>query len=132
MTNNQDLKNQGEVTCNKNILLSIVNLATSEINGVAGLSKRYGNIISKTFQNKDYNGIKISYAHNGGVIVDVYIDIYYNQIATDVCFRVQENIKNNIKSMLDMKVEKVNVHILDVIIKPEDNVISHNEKCDIN
>ena len=32
----------------------------------------------------------------------------------DISFRVQENIKNNISSMIEMKTGKINVHIVGV------------------
>lgn len=113
--------NAGKLICNKNILLSIVNLATKEISGVVGLSKKTGNPIASMFQNKDFNGIKIKYNINGLLIIDVYIDVYSDISAPDLCFKVQENIKNSILSMVDVKTAKVNVHIVDVIIKKEED-----------
>ena len=113
--------NAGKLICNKNILFSIVNLATKEISGVVGLSKKTGNPIASMFQNKDFNGIKIKYNINGLLIIDVYIDVYSDISAPDLCFKVQENIKNSILSMVDVKTAKVNVHIVDVIIKKEED-----------
>ena len=114
------LENQGKIICNKNILFSIVSLATKEINGVVGLSKKSTNIVARTLQNEDFTGIKIKYNTNGMIIVDVYIDVYNNISAPDLCFKVQENIKNNILSMADIKTAKVNVHIVDVVVKKDE------------
>lgn len=112
--------NEGKLVCNKNILYSIVNLATKEIAGVVCLSNKSGNFFTRFFKNKDFNGIKIKYNANGLVIVDVFINVYSNISAPDLCFKVQENIKNNILSMVDVKTAKVNVHIVDTVIKEED------------
>ena len=116
----KNFENQGKIICNKNILFSIVSLATKEINGVVGLSKKSTNIIARTLQNEDFTGIKIKYNTNGMIIVDVYIDVYNNISAPDLCFKVQENIKNNILSMADIKTAKVNVHIVDVVVKKDE------------
>ena len=113
--------NSGKLICNKNILYSVVNLATKEISGVVGLSKKTGNPLASMFQHKDFNGIKIKYNINGLLIIDVYIDVYSDISAPDLCFKVQENIKNSILSMVDVKTAKVNVHIVDVVIKKEEN-----------
>lgn len=115
------IANQGKLTCNKNILFSIVNLATKEISGVVGLSSKTGNIFTRLIQNKNFNGIKIKYNTNGLLVIDVYIDVYSNTKAPDICFKIQENIKNNIISMVDVKTAKVNVHIVDVIIKKDED-----------
>lgn len=115
------IANQGKLTCNKNILFSIVNLATKEISGIVGLSSKTGNIFTRFIQNKNFNGIKIKYNTNGFLVIDVFIDVYSNTKAPDICFKVQENVKNNILSMVDVKTAKVNVHIIDVIIKKEED-----------
>lgn len=116
----KNFENQGKIICNKNILFSIVSLATKEINGVVGLSKKSTNIVARTLQNEDFTGIKIKYNTNGMIIVDVYIDVYNNISAPDLCFKVQENVKNNILSMADIKTAKVNVHIVDVVVKKDE------------
>lgn len=116
----KNFENQGKIICNKNILFSIVSLATKEINGVVGLSKKSTNIVARALQNEDFTGIKIKYNTNGMIIVDVYIDVYNNISAPDLCFKVQENIKNNILSMADIKTAKVNVHIVDVVVKKDE------------
>lgn len=105
--------NKGKLSCNKKILLSIISLATKEINGVSSLVSDKDCIFSKIFKNK-YPGIKIAFTKNGELIVDVSIIIMNGFKVPDVAFRVQENIKNNILSMLDMRVAKVNVNILGV------------------
>ena len=113
-------QDSGKLVCNKNIIYSIVSLATKEISGVVSLSKK-PNKLSMLMRSKDFNGITIKYDVNSLLIIDVYIDVYNNISAPDLCFKVQENIKNNILSMVDMKTAKVNVHIVDVIIKKEEN-----------
>lgn len=115
----KEYSNNGKLVCNKNILYSIVSLATKEISGVVSLSKKTGKF-SSIVKNRNFNGIQVRYDINGLLIVDVYINVYNTISAPDLCFKVQENIKNNILSMVDLKTAKVNVHIVDVIIKKEE------------
>lgn len=110
----------GELVCNKNILNSIVSLATKEISGVVGLSNKSGCFLTRIFQNKNFNGVKVKYNNMGSIVVDVYIDVYSNTNVPDISFRVQENIRNSILSMADVKTAKVNVHIVDVIVKKDE------------
>ncbi|MDD2227439.1 MAG: Asp23/Gls24 family envelope stress response protein [Clostridia bacterium] len=129
MKENNNCHYQGKLTCNKNILYSIINLATNEISGVAGMSKKSGCCLLKMFQNKNFNGIKIKYDTNGTVIVDVYIDVYNDISVPDICSKVQENIRNSILSMVDIKATKINVHIINVIISKDENENASENNC---
>ena len=102
--------NKGKVTCNKNILLSIINLATKEIAGVSSLCDNFGSGIKKLFSNNYANGVKIEYGKNG-IVIDVYVIVYEGYSVPDIAYKVQENIKNGISSMLDVNIDKINVHV---------------------
>ena len=102
--------NKGKVTCNKNILLSIINLATKEIAGVSSLCDNFGSGIKRLFSNNYANGVKIEYGKNG-IIIDVYVIVYEGYSVPDIAYKVQENIKNGISSMLDVNIDKINVHV---------------------
>lgn len=106
----QSVTNKGKVTCNKNILLSIINLATKEISGVSSLCDNFGNGIKKIFSNNYTNGVKIDYGNNG-IDVDVFINVLYGYSVPDIAYKVQENIKNGLSSMLDVKINAINVHV---------------------
>ena len=45
----KNLTNKGKVFCNKNILLSIINLAAKEISGVSRLNESFASVVSKLF-----------------------------------------------------------------------------------
>ena len=113
LNENQTVKNKGKVTCNKNILLSIINLATKEIAGVSSLCDNFGSGIKKLFSNNYTNGVKIEYTNNG-INIDVFVNILYGYSVPDIAYKVQENIKNGISSMLDVKISSINVHVQNV------------------
>ena len=117
----------GKLTTNKTILYSIVSLAAKEISGVVGLSQKTKNRTFLPAEKSEMGGIKIEYNGAGQLLIDVYIDVYSDISAPDLCFKVQENIKNSIFSMVDVNAAQVNVHIVDVVVKKEGDVGNENE-----
>ena len=113
LNKNEPKGNKGKVTCNKNILLSIINLATKEIAGVSSLCDNFGSGIKRLFSNNYTNGVKIEYTNNG-VVIDVFVNVLYGYSVPDIAYKVQENIKNGISSMLDVKISSINVHVQNV------------------
>lgn len=91
----------GDVTYGNKVVTSIIELAVKEINGVASLQSK---------------GVKTDI--NGDTInVDVFINVYNGVICTDVAFRVQENIKRSVESMTTFKVGFINVNILGLMFR---------------
>lgn len=108
--------NKGKVSCNRDILLSIVNLASKEIAGVSSLRENLSSGIKKLFSNNYTDGVKITNLDDG-VIVDIYLNVWFGYSVNDVAYRVQENVKNGISAMMEIKVNSVNVHVLGVDFK---------------
>lgn len=113
-------KEKGKITCDRNILLSIISLATKEISGVSLLQDSFAMKMKKLFSKSDSTGVKLKFSNNNKLVVDVYIRIYNGNNVPDIAYKVQENIKNSIASMVDMRVSKINVHIVGVDFKSED------------
>ena len=109
---------RGSVSTNKNIILSIINLATKEIAGVSSLASNFGSGIRKLFSENYYEGVKVV-ENPEGINVDIYFNILTGYSVSDVAHKVQQNIKNAITSMMDVKINKVNVHIMGVENKPQ-------------
>ena len=105
---------KGRVTYNRDIVLSVINLATKEIVGVSSLVANFSSALQRWFgRNNYYEGVKISYA-NDTMCVDVYLNVYYGYNVSVIAYRVQENIKNSLASMIEMKIDRINVHVLGV------------------
>ncbi len=110
--------NKGKVSCNRDILLSIVSLATKEITGVSCLCANFGNGLKKLFSNNYTQGVKITESGDS-IMVDIYINILFGYSVSDVAFRVQENVKNGLSAMVDIKIDSINVHVLGVDFNKE-------------
>ena len=109
----EDNKNKGKITLDRNILVSIINLATKEINGVESVCNKHRPLIKRIFNRYD-DGVEVKFEKNGALTIDVYINLYIGFKVPDIAFRVQENIRNSLATMVALKPMKINVHILDV------------------
>jgi len=121
--NKNNIKKQakGNVTYGSDIVLSVINLATKEIAGVSSIVTKFGSVLKRWFSNNYYEGVKITYNKNA-MNVDVYINVCFGYNVTEVAFRVQENIKNSLSGMIDIKINKINVHVLGVEF-PKDELV---------
>ena len=121
--NKNNIKKQakGNVTYGSNIVLSVINLATKEIAGVSSIVTKFSSMLKRWFSNNYYEGVKISYNKNA-MNIDVYINVYFGYNVTEVAFRVQENIKNSLSGMIDIKINRINVHVLGVEF-PKDELV---------
>ena len=89
------------VSYGRRIVGEIVHLAATEISGVAALQGRK---------------IKLRFTP-AAVNVDVFLTVLLGISASDVAFKVQENIKKTVESMTAYKVGTVNVSILGIVFQ---------------
>lgn len=111
-TKNQETST-GKITLDRKILASIINLAAKEINGVERVSNTARPWYKKMFNRYD-DGVEIKFEKNGTLLVDVYLTIFIGYSVPDIAYRVQENIRNALATMVALKPLKINIHILNV------------------
>ena len=113
--------NNGKVTCDRKILVSIISLAAKEISGVSALVDTFETRFKRVFNNNDSRGVKVKFYPNGKLVIDVYIKVFAGTNIPDISFKVQENIRNNIFAMVELKTGKINVHVVGVdFVKKEE------------
>ena len=112
-SNVEEERTNGKVMFNKDIINSIILLATKEINGVASMDKTSQNCLVQLVKGKKDNGVKVV-NNNGEVVVDVFINIFSDANVKEIAWRIQENIRTSVQSMMDIKIKAVNVNVLDV------------------
>ena len=108
------------VTYKKNVVISIVSLATQEINGVASISRNSVSAIKSAFSKNINRGIIVDFENNL-VNIDVFVNVKFGYSVRDIAFRVQENIKSSVESMTEFKVMAVNVHVVGVTFNETDS-----------
>ena len=109
------------VTYKKKVIVSIVSLATQEINGIASICRTYNPAFKKAFNKSSKKGITITFDKNNKVNIDVFVNVKFGYSVRDVSFRVQENIKSSVESMTEHKVGQINVHVVGVIFSDSDS-----------
>lgn len=113
---------EGSVSYKRNVVLSIVKLATQEINGIASLDSSGLKLMKRVFNKNYHHGVLIDFGDDDDVYVDVYINVLFGYSVKDIAFRVQENIKSSIESMTDFKVAAINVNVTGVVFSNVEEV----------
>ncbi len=121
MSKNVLINAEGEVSYKNNVVLSVVSLATQEINGIAGISRDAISFAKRVFNKNYHKGIILEFVDNS-VYVDVFVKVKFGYSVRDVAFRVQENIKSSIESMTDFKVAEINIHVTGVVFTNEEDL----------
>ncbi len=109
------------VTYKKNVVVSIVSLATQEINGIASISRNSVSALKSAFSKNVNRGIIVEFDQNNKVTIDVFVNVKFGYSVKDVSFRVQENIKSSVESMTEYKVANINVHVVGVTFSENDS-----------
>ncbi|HJD05809.1 MAG TPA: Asp23/Gls24 family envelope stress response protein [Candidatus Onthoplasma faecipullorum] len=105
-----------ETYINKNMVVSIVSLATKEIQGVVDVYQPTRLSIKRLFNRNVGKGVKIKYT-NLGVLIDIYVVVETDVEVNDIVYRIQQNIKNSLTTLLPIKIKAINVHIMDAVKK---------------
>ena len=111
---------KGKIVFGSNIIENIVRISLSELENIEVSSP-------KTMLRGKRTPIKVSLDKNN-VTVDVAVDIHYLQNVPDYAFKIQENIRYNIESMTDYRVEMVNVYVNDVSFDDKTQSLPVDEK----
>lgn len=97
---------------NKNMLLSMVSLATKEIKGVIDVFQSKRLSFKRLFDKNIGKGVTIKDTQNG-IVIDVYVIVSTDCEVNDIVHKIQQNIKNSLTSLLPIKIKAINVHIKD-------------------
>lgn len=123
MAKTNNLPSKGKVDIDRDILLSIINLATKEIHGVYALTNSYIPWYKRLIVKPRSEGVKIK-LDNNVIKVDIYIIVNNGYSVPDIAFRVQENVKNSLNSMVGLTAGKINVHVMGVAVDKEEEVVA--------
>ncbi|MCL2771446.1 MAG: Asp23/Gls24 family envelope stress response protein [Firmicutes bacterium] len=107
---------KGKVAVDKTILLSVIHLATKEISGVAGMGEAFSVKLRNKSKTSQYDGVKVNYLPNG-IEIFVNIIVYSDVSVPSVSYKVQENIRNGVASLIDNKVLSININVCSVELK---------------
>ncbi|MFA9397672.1 MAG: Asp23/Gls24 family envelope stress response protein [Clostridiaceae bacterium] len=103
-------------------------LATTEIDGVAGMSDSLVGGIAHILKGKKNlsKGVKVNVLEDSSS-VDLYIVVDYGVNIAEVSKLVQENVKKAVETMTGLTVSQVNIHVENVSISKSEVEIDENE-----
>lgn len=108
----KNINGENNTYVNKNMVVSIVTLAAKEIKGVIDIYKSKRLTLKSIFDRNVGKGVTIKYTQNG-VTIDIYVIVSTDCEVSDVVYRIQQNVKNSITSLLPLAIKAINVHIMD-------------------
>ena len=106
----------GSVMISEDVIISIVTLAVSEVEGIAGLSSKPGADIVDMIGKKNWGkGLKVVINDDETISVDCNINVNYGQSVVDVAKAAQDAIISALDSMTGIKTSAVNVNVCGIV-----------------
>jgi uncharacterized alkaline shock family protein YloU len=110
----------GTVTIAPEVLVTIAQLTTQEVEGVHGMSPAWTRDVNRFFGHVHVgDGVRIK-VEDTKVTVDLYIIVDQNVNMLRLGRELQSEVTRAIEEMVGMDVRSVNVHIEDVYYAPEE------------
>ncbi|GLC32431.1 Asp23/Gls24 family envelope stress response protein [Clostridium omnivorum] len=128
----ENIKNEidmGIVKISDEVVGVIAGLATTEIQGIVGMSASLVGGISQILSGKKNlsKGVKVSVGENSATI-DLYVVVEYGVKIPEVAEQVQDNVKKAVESMTGLTVSSINIHVQNVVIpKLQENLEEYEE-----
>jgi uncharacterized alkaline shock family protein YloU len=109
----------GTVTIAPQVLLTIARLTTLSIPGVASMSHSFTGNVSRLLRRRSLGqGIRMQ-VEGDVVFLDLYINVEPDINLLELGRQIQHQTARAINDMLGMHVGEVNIHIDDVVSRPE-------------
>lgn len=109
----------GTVTIAPQVLLTIARLTTLSIPGVASMSRSLAGNVSRLLRRRSLGqGIRMQ-LEDDVVFLDLYINVEPDVNLLELGRQIQHETARAINDMLGMHVGEVNIHIDDVVSRPE-------------
>ena len=101
----------GTIRVADEVVSIIAGLATTEVDGIAGMSGGIAGGIAEILGRKNFSkGVKVEVGEKEAA-VDLYIIVKYGIRIPEVALAAQENVKRAIETMTGLSVVEVNVHV---------------------
>ena len=112
MSKSSKINGESNTYINKNMVVSIISLATKEIPSVVSMYQPTKLTLKRLFNPNIGKGVRVKYT-NLGVIIDLYVIVKTDCEVGDTVYMIQQNVKNSITSLLPIKIKAINVHVMD-------------------
>lgn len=116
--NNITNETKGNIKISDEVIITIASVAVSEIEGANCVSGTLNEIAQKFGKKNFAKGIKVTVEED--ITLDVNIVVDYGVKIPEVAWNVQDNVKKSVELMSGLTVGKVNVHVVDVVQKKQE------------
>jgi uncharacterized alkaline shock family protein YloU len=108
----KNISGESNTLMNKNMILSMTTLATKEIPGVIDVYQSRKLTFKRLFDRNIGRGVTIKDTQNG-ILIDIYVIVSTDCEVSDIVYKIQQNVKNSLTSLIPIKIKAINVHIKD-------------------
>lgn len=106
----------GNLNISEDVIASITNIASKEVEGVAELAIAPASI-KGLFKSKPVKSSVTVNLNDGVAVIDVYLKLKYGAKVQSVAEELQKKVKDSVQNMTGIAVSKVNVHISGIVIE---------------
>ncbi|KRM89224.1 MULTISPECIES: Asp23/Gls24 family envelope stress response protein [Liquorilactobacillus] len=101
----------GDIEITNDVIATVVGGAATEIFGIVGMASKnqIRDNLNEILKRDNYSKGVVVRQEDDAVAVDVYIIVGYGTKISEVCRNVQDKVKYNLKSMLGITANSVNV-----------------------
>lgn len=124
----EKITNKGNINISEEVIAVVAGVASSEINGVAGMCTSFTGGLADFFGKKNYSkGVKVELSEEE-VKISVSITVDYGCRIPDVAWEVQEKIRHEVENMTGMNVSRVDVYINAIALPKPEKPKTENEE----
>lgn len=124
-------QDNGQITYANEVVATIVNVATTEVDGISGIvgaNSTISGVFGKGKSSKsNVRGVRVD-MKGENVNVDISVNVDYGMPIQKVGRNVQENVRKSIESMTGLHVEKVDLHVVGVSFEKENQEMQLSQK----
>ena len=128
-------QDNGQITYANEVVATIVNVATTEVDGISGIvgsNSTISGVFGKGKASKsNVRGVRVD-MKGENVNVDISVNVDYGMPIQKVGRNVQENVRKSIESMTGLHVEKVDLHVVGVSFEKENQEMQLSQNVAIS
>ena len=124
---NTQSRDEGQITYANEVISTIVSVATTEVEGISGITGSSGPLNGIIARSRIPRGVKVE-VNGENVKVDISVTVDYGMPIQKVGRNCQENVRKSIESMTGLHVEKVDLHVVGVSFEEENQEMQQSQK----
>lgn len=125
-----ELEKDGSVRISEEVVASVAIKTIAGIDGVTLATPDF--ITGIRLGRKTVSAVRVNVSYESkvpDVIVDAYVSVRYGMRLPDVCWDLQETVKQQVEKITGCKIKCVNVYVCNIDFSQVDRTVSDSEQC---